>query len=458
MYKLVLFDLDGVLYDSKEFHFKSLNNALSEINDKFVISFDEHTNIYDGLTTHTKLQILEEKKGLLKSDFDKVWKIKQEETIKMLDQITENDNLSSIIKSLKSSGVLIGCTSNSIKSTVEKVLEQLKIIEYFDLIISNEDVSMPKPHPEMYWKAMIESKALPSETVIIEDSPTGRKAAILSGADYYFVNDSTEVDSKLLEFVLNKNLKIGKKLSSYKNDKLKVLIPMAGRGSRFSEKGYVFPKPLIEIGTKPMIQVVVDNLNLDCEHIFIVQKEHVEKYNIDKMLKLIKPECKIVEIDGITEGAACTTLLAEDYIDTDDSLIIANSDQFILWNPNEVLYNFINKNVDGGILTFNSTHPKWSYAKTNENGKVIEVAEKNPISNNATVGIYFWKKGSDYVKYAKEMIESDIRVNNEFYVCPVYNQAIKDNQNIIISEVEKMWGIGTPEDLESFLNDYNFPI
>ena len=126
---------------------------------------------------------------------------------------------------------------------------------------------------------------------------------------------------------------------------------MAGRGSRFAEKGYVFPKPLIEIKNKPMIQVVVDNLNLDCEYIFIVQKEHIETYNIDKMLKLIKPNSTIVEIDEITEGAACTTLLAEEFIDNDDPLIIANSDQFILWNPNDVIYNFVNKNVDGGILT-----------------------------------------------------------------------------------------------------------
>ena len=187
--------------------------------------------------------------------------------------------------------------------------------------------------------------------------------------------------------------------------KLKLLIPMAGKGSRFAEKGYVFPKPLIEIKNKPMIQVVIDNLKIDCEYIFIVQKEHVEKYNIDKMLKLIKPNCRIVEIDGITEGAASTTLLAKDYIDNEDPLIIANSDQFILWNPNEVIYNFVNKNVDGGILTFNSTHPKWSYAKTDENGKVVEVAEKNPISKNATVGIYYWKYGKDYVKYANQMID-----------------------------------------------------
>ena len=119
------------------------------------------------------------------------------------------------------------------------------------------------------------------------------------------------------------------------------------------------------------------------------------------------------------------------------------------------MYKFISTNVDGGILTFKATHPKWSYAKLNDSGFVTEVAEKNPISDNATVGIYYWKKGKDYVKSAEEMIENDIRVNNEFYVCPVYNQAIERNKKIKISEVEKMWGIGTPEDLENFLAEYD---
>ena len=203
-----------------------------------------------------------------------------------------------------------------------------------------------------------------------------------------------------------------------------------------------------------MIEVVVKNLNIDANYIFIVQKEHVEKYNIDKMLKLIKGKSQVVVTEGLTEGAACTTLLAKEFIDNDNPLVISNSDQFILWNPREMMYNFTSKNFDGGILTFQSSHPKWSYAKTNDENIVTEVAEKNPISTNATVGVYYWKKGSDYVKYAEEMITEDIRVNNEFYVCPVYNQAIKDSKKITIGEVEKMWGIGTPEDLDSFLEDY----
>jgi dTDP-glucose pyrophosphorylase len=120
------------------------------------------------------------------------------------------------------------------------------------------------------------------------------------------------------------------------------------------------------------------------------------------------------------------------------------------------LYNFTNKNVDCGVLTFPSTHPKWSYAKINKNGFVTKVAEKKPISSHATVGVYYWKHGKDYVKYTKQMIKKNIRVNNEFYVCPVFNEAIIDKKKIILSEIakEQMWGIGTPEDLDYFLKNY----
>ena len=204
---------------------------------------------------------------------------------------------------------------------------------------------------------------------------------------------------------------------------------------------------------KPMIHVVIENLNIDAEHVFIVQKEHYEKYNLKNLLNIISPNCKIVQTEGITEGAACTTLLAKEYFNDDKSLIIANSDQFIEWDSNEFMYSMIADDIDAGILTFNSTHPKWSYAKVNDDGFVCEVAEKNPISNIATVGVYYWKKGSDYVKYAEQMIEKNIRVNNEFYVCPVFNQAIEDNKKIKVFNIEKMWGLGTPEDLDYYLKN-----
>lgn len=204
-----------------------------------------------------------------------------------------------------------------------------------------------------------------------------------------------------------------------------------------------------------MIQVVIENLKIEANFIFIIQKEHDEKYNLKKVLEILRPNCKVVFTDGITEGAACTTLLAKDYIDNESPLIIANSDQFIEWDSNEAMYYFTTTDADGGILTFESSHPKWSYARLDKTGKVDLVAEKEPISKNATVGVYYWKHGHDYVRYANQMINNDIRVNNEFYVCPVYNEAVGDSKKILIKEIDKMWGIGTPEDLNYFLSSYD---
>jgi dTDP-glucose pyrophosphorylase len=237
---------------------------------------------------------------------------------------------------------------------------------------------------------------------------------------------------------------------------MNVLIPMAGAGTRFEQAGYSFPKPLIDVRGKPMIQKVVESLNINARFIFIVQKTHYEKYALKHTLNLIAPNCEIVKVDGVTEGAACTTLLAEHLINNGDPLLIANSDQYLDWDSNQFMYSMMADEIDGGILTFESTHPKWSYAKISDTGMVEKVAEKVPISTHATVGVYFFKKGEDYVSAAKQMIEKDIRTNGEFYVCPTYNEAIEDGKKIKIFEIDSknMWGLGTPEDLNNYLNNY----
>jgi dTDP-glucose pyrophosphorylase len=330
-------------------------------------------------------------------------------------------------------------------------------MEYVDYYVSNQDVVHPKPYPEMYWQCMIALKVLPKNTLIIEDSHIGRQAAMDSGAALLAVENPNDVTwGKINSRLQYMNSQMTSNTIPWKDSKLNVLVPMAGAGSRFAQQGYTFPKPLIEVNGKPMIQVVIENLNIEAHYIFIVQQEHYDKYNLKYLLNLIAPGCDIVQINGITEGAACSTLLAKNYINTDSPLLIANSDQYVDWNSNECMYAFSADDIDGGILTFESTHPKWSYAKLNSSGFVSEVAEKKVISNEATVGIYYWKYGSDYVKYAENMIAENIRVNNEFYVCPVYNQAIEDKKKIKVKRINKMWGIGTPEDLETFLKHWRF--
>jgi HAD superfamily hydrolase (TIGR01509 family) len=453
MNKLIIFDLDGVLIESRELHYNALNTALEKVGTEYVISREEHLSIYDGLNTTRKLELLSEKKGLNRNLFNQVWQDKQLATLDLIRNFPKDEKLIKIFSNLSSQGIKIAVASNSIRETVKLSLISIGVLPYVDYFVSNEDVKRTKPFPEMYWKCMTAMNCLPKNTVIIEDSHIGRQGAIDSGAHLLPVKDSFDLtEDKINEAVDILNGVAHKKIP-WRNKKMNVLIPMAGAGSRFAQAGYTFPKPLIEVEGKPMIEVVVDNLNIEAHYIFIVQKDHYEKYNLKYLLNLIAPNCDIVQIDGITEGAACTTLLAKEFINNNEPLIIANSDQYIEWNSNECVYAFSAENIDGGILTFNAHHPKWSYARIGDDGFVAEVAEKKVISNNATVGIYYWSKGSDYVRYAESMINKNIRVNNEFYVCPVYNEAIADGKKIRIKQVENMWGIGTPEDLNHFLTN-----
>lgn len=451
MIKLIIFDLDGVLVEAKTIHFEALNKALGS---EYEIEWNEHLSIYDGLKTNQKLDMLTKNKGLPIELHKQVWDDKQRYTLQALRDLKIDSNLITTMQTLTDEGYKLAVCSNSIRKTVLTVLSKLGLIEFFDLIISNEDVKNSKPHPEMYWKAISTMSCLPEETIIVEDSPYGLLAASRSKSHIIRVKNPEEVTyfniKEKIKHIKENNIMITPK---WKDSKLNILIPMAGAGSRFEKAGYTFPKPIIEVNKKPMIQVVVENLNIDANYIFIVQKSHREKYNLDTLLGIISPGCKIVEVDGLTEGAACTALIAKEFIDNDAPLFFANSDQFVEWDSNEFMYKMNETQCDGGIVTFTATHPKWSFAKIDENGFVTEVAEKNPISDLATVGFYYWKHGSDFVKYAEQMIDRDIRVNEEFYVCPVFNQAIEAGLKIRTYNAEEMWGIGTPEDLDFYLKN-----
>jgi HAD superfamily hydrolase (TIGR01509 family) len=449
MIKFIIFDLDGVLVEAKNIHFEALNEALGP---KYEISWNEHLSKYDGLKTNQKLEMLTHDKGLPTNLYTEVWEEKQRLTLKKLKDLKSSTQLMVCMDLLAQQGYKLAVCSNSIRKTVLTVLSKLNIIENFDIILSNEDVKNSKPHPEIYWKAMSQMGYLPEETLIVEDSPYGLLAAARSKALVMRVTSPEDITYNNIHKYLNK--KTMNSIPKWKDERLNVLIPMAGAGSRFEQAGYTFPKPLIEVKGKPMIQVVVENLNLEANYIYVVQKAHREKYNLDTLLNLITPGCKIVETDGVTQGAACTALLAKDLINNEAPLFFANSDQFVEWDSNEFMYKMNETDADGGIVTFTATHPKWSFAKVGESGLVTEVAEKNPISDIATVGYYYWKNGSDFVKYAEQMIENDIRVNNEFYVCPVFNEAIQDCKQIRTFNVKGMWGLGTPEDLHYYLENY----
>lgn len=238
---------------------------------------------------------------------------------------------------------------------------------------------------------------------------------------------------------------------------LNIVIPMAGRGSRFADAGYKDPKPLISVHGKPMIQVVVENLKPRIPHrfIFICQRSHILEYGLEEKLHSYADNVEVVGIDGITEGQVCTVLKARDLIDNDEPLMTANSDQYIDFDINDYIEHMDSHCLDGLIMTMKADDPKWSYVKC-DNGYVIETAEKKVISDDATVGIFNFCRGSDLVKAADSMIADNIRVNGEFYTCPCYNYLIKDGYKVgtygIGREYDGMYGIGIPHDLNFFLN------
>ncbi|PPD44551.1 MAG: glycosyl transferase family 2 [Methylobacter sp.] len=237
---------------------------------------------------------------------------------------------------------------------------------------------------------------------------------------------------------------------------LNIVIPMAGRGSRFAVAGYPDPKPLIPIEHIPMIRWIIANLRPAQAHrfIFVCLEEHLQQYGLEEKLAQWSPGCKVVPVSAVTEGAACTVLLARDFIDNDDALMIANSDQWVDVAIDDYLLAMGNAQADGWIMTMTANDPKWSFLRFDDEGNITEVVEKQVVSNEATVGIYNFAKGSDFVRAADKMIAQDFRVNGEFYVAPVYNGLVAEHKKIgyysIGSEADGMYGLGIPEDLRLF--------
>lgn len=470
MIKTIIFDLDGVLFDGRKFHRDLFLMTVEQFGIKGVDE-DFHDLYLDGLSTKQKIDILIEK-GLLsvKSKLD-FFDIKQNLTeIALCNEPKPNHYLISILQRLKIDGYKIICVSNSILNTVRKCLYLTGILDLFDATYGNESFKNPKPSPEPYLTVFEKEGVTANEVLILEDSIYGRTSGFASGANVLRIVDPMDVT---LENILKAIELVNQGYMPEEKKTIHVVVPMAGLGSRFKQAGYSIPKPFIPVFDKPMIQWVIDTMKIRKEiygevvvdtpwtlkfH-FIVQEAHLTAYNFDELCTSCGIEYTITPITTVTEGAACSVLLAKDFINNRDPLVIVNSDQFIEWDQNEFYRTLCNGGYDGCISVFEQNDPtdiKWSYSKVDSTGIVTEVAEKKYISNLATTGIYGWGRGSDYVRYAEQMIAKNIRVNNEFYVCPVYNEAVQAGALVRTLTCKKLWGLGVPEDLEIFLKQYPY--
>lgn len=239
-------------------------------------------------------------------------------------------------------------------------------------------------------------------------------------------------------------------------DLLNILVPMAGYGSRFSKAGYTLPKPLLPALGRPMIERVVQNIRPSRPHrfIFIAQRAHLCLHGLEGMLRGAGPRTEVIGIDGVTEGAACTTLLARELINTDAPLMISNCDQYVAFRIEDYLEAMDDSGCDGWLMTMGANDPKWSFVRRGPDGSVCEVVEKRVVSQEATVGIYNFARGADYVRSAEAMIAANDRTNGEFYVAPTYNYLARAGGRVgtlnIGPDSTAMFGLGVPDDLELF--------
>jgi HAD superfamily hydrolase (TIGR01509 family) len=453
--KTLIFDLDGVLVDFANLHERAFISAWNECCPDHLIDHSFHLLYLEARSTRAKIDIcwkifsMEDSTDIQNAIFEK----KQALTDRLLDSEPVYTATTRALCWAAARGHKMALCSNSIRSTVMKSLRRLACTDLFNVILSNEDVDKPKPSPEIYLKAMAQLGVCADDCIIFEDSAVGRQAAAaaLNGTRGKLVPivNAQDMTYQLLQTVIE---------DTYPPipEQINLVIPMAGLGSRFQKEGYKIPKPFLPVFGKPMYRWVIDNMLPRAPewrervqvHV-LVREEQASLFESDKGIQ-------IHTVPKLTEGAACTVLTIRELINTNAPLIIANSDQFLEWDADNFYLSLLHPGFDGVISTFvqpDLNDIRWSYARLDADRCVVEVAEKKVISDLATTGIYGWSCGSDFIAAADTMIAADIRVNNEFYVCPVYN-SMPQSSRIRIHNCKKMWGLGVPTDYEHFLQSW----
>jgi HAD superfamily hydrolase (TIGR01509 family) len=446
--KAIIFDLDGVLVASRQLHYETFAAALRQLKG-MELSWRDHEVEYDGLSTRRKLALMVERGLIGTDDVEALFDLKQELTKERLgDFVAPSAQKRALLIELKRRGIRLACASNAIRWSLDESLRLLGIRDLFEVILSNEDVAQPKPSPEIYVKTMAVLGVGPKNTLIVEDSPHGLTAARASGANVLQTVDPMDTTiEKIYAWLKSRPV-------------IHVVVPMAGAGSRFAVAGFTKPKPFIDVMGKPMIFWVIDNMlssKYNLKFHFIMRTEHVGAYGFEAQLAAAGIDATFHPVAKITEGAACSVLLAKDHINNDEPFVMINSDQYLDINIDDFYDALLNPAFNGVISTFwqpDQTDLKWSYAALDAEGLVVDVREKQWIGPNATTGLYGWRRGADFVRYAEQMIAKNIRVNGEFYAAPVYNEAIADGAKVRTQLCKTMYGLGVPADLEYFIANY----
>lgn len=237
---------------------------------------------------------------------------------------------------------------------------------------------------------------------------------------------------------------------------MKVLMLFSGDDKAFKDSGFLYPKNLTEISGKPMIENVLkcfdDVLENADEILLTMRQQEIDRYHTSSVARLLYPKIKIVSVPSITKGAACAVLLAIRSIDNLEELIVINGDIIIEQSVMPAIEDFKKRKLDGGVVTFESVHPRWSFVKCDESGQIIEATEKRPISKNATAGVYYFRHGKDYIEAAENMIRKDASVNGAFYICPVFNELVLMQKKLGVYQIdrEKYYSLASPSGVEAY--------
>ena len=234
-----------------------------------------------------------------------------------------------------------------------------------------------------------------------------------------------------------------------------ILLPMASKSIFFKEEEYYYPKVLLDIKGKTMIQHSIENLSSIKDHknfIFIVREEDVTKFHLESILKLLSPNSKIITVRKETKGIVCSALMAIDMIDRERELIISNVDQIIDYDINKILENFRSRDLDAGVITFEEIHPRWSFVRHDEEGNVIEVSEKRPISKDAIAGFFYFKNGQTFIDSAFKYLKRGQDINGKFYLAPALNELVLENKKIGSYKIsnERYFTFYSPQKIKEF--------
>ena len=436
-----LFDLDGVLADTHDIQCNSTFDALRNYKNVILEAKDDIDLIYSTIPTKDKLVILCNKGLIKENDIDSIYELKKQLCNSHLSILSEDKEKQQLFRHLKDNDCKIAVITNGNKASSKIILNNIGVSQYVDLLITNEDVNNRKPHPEPYIRAISHFGKSLEDYIIFEDSEVGLLAARATGVSVEEVVNVKDV-----------NIRNISKFLYPKPPEVNILIPMAGLGSRFSERGFKKTKPLIDVDGVPMIDKVISSLDISGNYIFVVRNNQ-DTQTIKGYIYKNYANAKVIDVNYLTEGPASSCYLAKSLINNNAELIITNCDQYLEWNSNKFLSDARDNNYDCSVLTYKSSDQKNSFLETDDKGKVIKIIEKEVISDNALVGVHYFKEGKLFIESYEDIFKKNVKVKDEYYMSTVCNNMInKYNVGYMsLGDGEKYWSLGTPSDYFEFL-------